>query len=202
MSNPNRASRHLASKGRIPAERNHATSRRSAVHLDRRGLLVRLASSAAIGAGSLAMTGSGVVAQHASSTPGAAAGPAITHRQLQTNGISMHIVEADLDVYTAAYERSGFRGPLGLYRNMDRDWEDLPEVGATGVRQPARFIAGRGDSAVVFLPFEDLVEPMEAAVPNLDQIVLLPGCGHWTQQERPDDVNAGLLDFLDRASGL
>jgi len=39
---------------------------------------------------------------------------------------------------------------------------------------------------------------MEAAVPNLRKVVLLPGCGHWTQQERADDVNAELIDFLRR----
>jgi pimeloyl-ACP methyl ester carboxylesterase len=41
-------------------------------------------------------------------------------------------------------------------------------------------------------------EPMEAAVPNLRRIVLLPRCGHWTQQERPLDVSGELLDFLHR----
>jgi pimeloyl-ACP methyl ester carboxylesterase len=39
---------------------------------------------------------------------------------------------------------------------------------------------------------------MEAAVPNLRRIVLLPNCGHWTQQERPHDVNGELLEFVQR----
>jgi pimeloyl-ACP methyl ester carboxylesterase len=52
-------------------------------------------------------------------------------------------------------------------------------------------------SAVMFGSFE----PMEAAVPNLRKIVLLPACGHWTQQERPAEVNAELLDFLARVVG-
>jgi pimeloyl-ACP methyl ester carboxylesterase len=106
------------------------------------------------------------------------------------------LTEADLDVYAEAYARSGFRGPLGVYRNMDRDWAELPEVGATGVTQPALFVGGRRDSALRFAG--GFVEPMEAGVPNLRKIVLLPGCGHWTQQERPDDVNAELIDFLRR----
>jgi pimeloyl-ACP methyl ester carboxylesterase len=100
--------------------------------------------------------------------------------------------EADLDVYARAYARTGFRGALSWYRNMDRDWEAVPSVGAAGVRAPALFVGGRRDSAVIFGRFE----PMEAAVPNLRKIVLLPGCGHWTQQERPAAVNAELVSFL------
>jgi len=102
--------------------------------------------------------------------------------------------EQDLDEYARAYARTYFRGPLGLYRNQDRDWHEHPEIGTTGVRQPALFIGGRRDPAVLF----GKLEPMEAAVPNLRRIVLLPNCGHWTQQERPGDVNDELLDFLRR----
>jgi pimeloyl-ACP methyl ester carboxylesterase len=102
--------------------------------------------------------------------------------------------DADLNEYALAYARTGFRGPLGVYRNQDRDWHDHPEIGTAGVRQPALFIGGRRDPAVLF----GKLEPMEAAVPNLRRIVLLPNCGHWTQQERPGDVNDELLDFLRR----
>ena len=100
----------------------------------------------------------------------------------------------DLDEYARAYARTGFRGPLGVYRNQDRDWHEHPEIGTAGVGQPALFVGGRRDPAVLF----GKLEPMEAAVPKLRRIVLLPDCGHWTQQERPGDVNDELLDFLRR----
>jgi pimeloyl-ACP methyl ester carboxylesterase len=100
----------------------------------------------------------------------------------------------DLGQYAQAYARTGFRGPLGVYRNQDRDWHEHPEIGTAGVRQPALFIGGRRDPAVLF----GKLEPMEAAVPNLRRIVLFPNCGHWTQQERPADVNDELLAFLQR----
>ncbi|HEY3079622.1 MAG TPA: alpha/beta hydrolase, partial [Chloroflexota bacterium] len=58
--------------------------------------------------------------------------------------------EADLDQYAEAYARTGFRGALGIYRNQDRDWEQHPEIGTTGVKQPALFIGGRRDPAVLF----------------------------------------------------
>jgi pimeloyl-ACP methyl ester carboxylesterase len=104
----------------------------------------------------------------------------------------------DLDQYARAYTRTGFRGPLGVYRSQDRDWHEHPEIGTIGVRQPAIFIGGRRDPAVLF----GNLEPMEAAVPNLYRIVLLPNCGHWTQQERPQDVNDELLAFLARTSTI
>lgn len=113
------------------------------------------------------------------------------------------LTEDDLDVYAAAYARTGFRGSLSGYRNLDADWADLPEVGTIGVEQPALFIGGRRDPAVIFGGGgAEALDAMEAAVPNLRKIVLLPGVGHWTQQERPDDVNLELIDFLDRESGL
>jgi pimeloyl-ACP methyl ester carboxylesterase len=100
----------------------------------------------------------------------------------------------DLDHYAQAYTRTGFHGALGVYRNQDRDWHEHAEIGTVGVRQPALFIGGRRDPAVLF----GKLEPMEAAVPNLRRIVLLPDCGHWTQQERPEDVNDEILAFLRR----
>jgi pimeloyl-ACP methyl ester carboxylesterase len=102
------------------------------------------------------------------------------------------LTEADLQRYAEAYRRSGFWPALGVYRNQDRDWQRHPEIGATGVTQPALFIGGRRDSAVLFGKFE----PMEAAVPQLRKIVLLPACGHWTQQERPREVTGEVVEFL------
>lgn len=106
------------------------------------------------------------------------------------------LTEADLDVYARAYARTGFRGALNRYRNVDRDWEELPQVGAVGVTQPALFVGGERDTAVLF----GSLEPVKAAVPKLRKIVLLPGCGHWTQQEHPTEVNAALLAFLRQES--
>lgn len=63
-------------------------------------------------------------------------------------------------------------------------------VCCTGPRE--LFVGGRRDPAVLF----GRLEPMAAAMPNLRRTVLLPNCGHWTQQERPEDVNDRLLDFF------
>ena len=99
--------------------------------------------------------------------------------------------DADLDYFTAAFAKSGFRGPLNRYRNMDRDWERLPELADAKIHQPAMFITGEKDPVAVFAP----MDPMKMLVPN-HKIVSLPDIGHWTQQEAPERVNAELIEFL------
>jgi len=97
----------------------------------------------------------------------------------------------DLDTYTKAFEQTGFRGPLNRYRNMDRDWEELHELAGSTVQQPALYITGETDPVGTFAP----MDPMKGSVPNL-KIVTVPECGHWTQQEAPEKVNAELIGFL------
>jgi pimeloyl-ACP methyl ester carboxylesterase len=100
--------------------------------------------------------------------------------------------EDELEVYVEAFRRSGFRGPINWYRNLDANWErsaNLPDhVGA-----PALMITAELDP---FLP-PALAEGMERYVPDLER-VMIEGSGHWTQQEKPDAVNRILLDWLDR----
>jgi epoxide hydrolase A/B len=104
------------------------------------------------------------------------------------------LTNADLDYFTAEFERTGFRGGLNRYRNMDRDWEELPELAGARIEQPALFIAGDRDGVIAMMPTG--VETMKQHVPNLRGVVMLPGAGHWTQQERPDAVNEALIAFL------
>lgn len=107
-------------------------------------------------------------------------------------GLPAWLTQEDLDTYVAAFEKSGFRGPLNRYRCMDLDWEELPELQDLKIQQPALFIAGAKDPVISFAP----IDPMKELVPNLTGPVMLPDCGHWTQQEKPAEVNAAILDFL------
>jgi len=101
----------------------------------------------------------------------------------------------DLDYFVSEFERTGFRGGLNRYRNMDRDWEELPQLDGAKVTQPAQFIYGDRDGVIAMNPAGP--ELMKQNVPNLRSIVKLPGAGHWTQQERPDEVNAAMIAFLE-----
>jgi len=104
------------------------------------------------------------------------------------------LTEADLAVYTSEFEHSGFRGPLNRYRNVDRDWEDLAAFRNARIDVPALFIGGDRDGPTMWgMP---AIAAFERTLPQLHRSLILEGCGHWTQQERPDDVNVALVDFL------
>ena len=103
------------------------------------------------------------------------------------------LTEAVLDFYSDEFKRSGFRGPLNYYRNLNLTWR-LTEGAPNSVRQPALFAAGDKDG--VILMAAPALRKMPERVPNLRIDELIPGIGHWTQQEAPQAVNRLLLDFL------
>ncbi len=98
----------------------------------------------------------------------------------------------DLDRCASAFERTGFTGGLNYYRNMDRTWARTEHVADAHVTQPALFIAGDRDLVLRMSP----PQVMDGLVDDLRATVLIPGAGHWVQQERPDETNAALLRFL------
>jgi pimeloyl-ACP methyl ester carboxylesterase len=104
------------------------------------------------------------------------------------------LTEADLDYYTSQFAKSGFRGGINRYRNMDRDWEELPQLAGAKIAQPALFVFGEKDGVVAMNP--SAIDRMKELVPHLRDVVRLPGAGHWTQQERPAEVNAAMIAFL------
>ncbi len=106
------------------------------------------------------------------------------------------ITEADIDFYGEEFERSGFRGALNYYRNIDRNWEITGALSGLQVSVPALYVAGDRDFIVGFPGTEQLLANMKAVVPGLRGIKMLPGCGHWTQQERPSEVSAALIEFI------
>ena len=109
--------------------------------------------------------------------------------------------EADLDFYAGEFRRSGFRGPLNYYRNTDRNWELMAAFADLKVTVPALFVAGDHDLVVAFPGTDQHLANMRKFVPALREIQMLPGCGHWTQQERPGEVNAAIIEFLHSLPG-
>ncbi len=103
--------------------------------------------------------------------------------------------EADLDVFTGEFERAGFRGGLNWYRNIDRNWELMAAFNGKRVAPPALFVSGDRD-LVVSLMGPDWREQMQRAAPNLRDAVMIPGVGHWTQQEASEAVNDAMIAFL------
>jgi len=104
--------------------------------------------------------------------------------------------EADLAVFTEAYKASGFRGGLNWYRNIDRNWELSAPWQDARIHQPSLFIAGSNDAVITGMIGAKRVNELERVLPNLTQKLIIEGAGHWIQQERPDEVNAALIDFV------
>ena len=107
------------------------------------------------------------------------------------------LYEEDLAVYVDAFTRTGFTGGLNLYRNIDRNWEQLAAVDGRTIDMPALFLTGTRDPVTKFMPHQ----AMEGHVTDLREVVLVEGAGHWVQQERPDEVNAALIAWLDGLEG-
>ena len=104
------------------------------------------------------------------------------------------LTEQDLDLVSAEFERTGFRGGLNWYRNLDREWELTSFLTGARIHQPCLFAAGELDDVIAMM--RPAYDTLEESIPNLVKKVLLPGVGHWIQQERPGELNELLLDFL------
>ncbi|MBL1093363.1 MULTISPECIES: alpha/beta fold hydrolase [Streptomyces] len=109
------------------------------------------------------------------------------------------LTEDDLDVYAGEFERTGMTGALNRYRNMDRDWEDLARYGGAPINQPSLFIGGALDASTTWMA--DAIDAYPATLPALASTHILDGCGHWIQQERPEEVNRLLTAWLASLQG-
>jgi len=109
------------------------------------------------------------------------------------------LTEADLDVYTAEFEHTGFAGGLNRYRNVDRDWEDFAAFQGAPIQVPALFVGGDRDGPTVW--GKPAIDRFHETLPRLRRSVILTGCGHWIQQERPEETNRALVEFLNAVRG-
>ncbi|EDL49000.1 alpha/beta fold hydrolase [Erythrobacter sp. SD-21] len=108
------------------------------------------------------------------------------------------LTEQDLDFYEAEFKASGFRGPLNRYRNHVADYEWLQGWQGMRIEQPSLFIGGTRDPATyLFGAVTDPIALMTMFAPKVEGHIL-DGIGHWTQQERPDEVNRILIDWIKR----
>src|ERR1700728_3635125 len=105
---------------------------------------------------------------------------------------------ADVDFYVQQFQHSGFRGGLNWYRNIDRNWELMAPFAGAKIIVPALYMAGDRDLVVAFRGMDQVIAGLAHNGPNVRGTIMLPGCGHWTQQERASEVNAAMIDFLRR----
>ena len=102
------------------------------------------------------------------------------------------LTDAELQVYVDAFTRTGFRGGLNYYRNLDRNWERTATVAERRIPQPALFLTGERDPVRHFMP----AEAMNGWVTDLRVNAVIPHAGHWLQQQAPKAVTSYLLTWL------
>lgn len=94
----------------------------------------------------------------------------------------------ELEVFTSAYETSGFTSSINWYRNLDRNWHLLADADPI-IHQPTLMIYGDRDAV-------QRAANLTTFVPNVEVVSL--DCGHWIQQERPDEINRMIVTWLER----
>ncbi|ORV72397.1 alpha/beta fold hydrolase [Mycobacterium gastri] len=110
----------------------------------------------------------------------------------EPDGLPDWISQDELDHYISEFTRTGFTGGLNWYRNFDRNWETTAELADAKISVPSLFIAGTADPVLSFTRTDRASELITGPYRE----VLIDGAGHWLQQQRPDEVNAILLEFL------
>lgn len=99
---------------------------------------------------------------------------------------------AELQVFIDTFAKTGFTGGINWYRNLTRNWTLSAGI-EEKVRVPGLMIMAEDD--LVLSPA--MAEGMERFVPDLEK-VLIKRCGHWTQQEHPEETNRAMVDWLTR----
>ncbi len=107
--------------------------------------------------------------------------------------------EAHFAEYVAAFSAGGFKGPMDWYRNLDLNWSLTACLQGQKIGQPSMFMVGERDPV---RHYAGQHEPgLKDWLTDLRSQAVLPGAGHWLQQERPDEVNAALIGFLSVVRG-
>ena len=101
----------------------------------------------------------------------------------------------DLAFYVGEFARAGFSGGLNRYRCVDHDWVDLRVWREAPIRQPSLYIGGEKDGPTIW--GAGSIARYAETLPGLHDSVILPGVGHWMQQEDAVGTNKALLDFLE-----
>ena len=106
------------------------------------------------------------------------------------------ITQAEVDHYVEEFTRTGFTGGINWYRNFHRNWEVTPQLDGVKVEVPSYFIAGKQDPVIAMGTTAG-----HHVLSDHRGDLLIDGAGHWVQQEKPDEVNAGLIGFIDSVHG-
>ncbi len=111
---------------------------------------------------------------------------------VESFGGEMFLKPRELDFFVDTFMKTGFTGGINWYRNLDRNWELTKDV-VFKVDVPSLYVGAADD---VVLP-PSSANGMEQMVADLEKQTIAD-CGHWTQQEKPEEVNRIVIDWLKR----
>ncbi len=101
--------------------------------------------------------------------------------------------EEEMRVFVQSFEHTGFGGGISWYRNLDRNWETAPRVGVDPIDVPCLMVTAAWDAALR----PEMAAGMPELIPDLE-MHQIEQCGHWTQQEKPAELNRIMVDWLTR----
>jgi pimeloyl-ACP methyl ester carboxylesterase len=119
-------------------------------------------------------------------------GEAITRFDPSDQG-SQFLTDEELAVFVEAFQRTGFTGGINWYRNFTRNWERAEGLPTRVDGIPCLMITAENDAVLT----PAMAEGMPAMIGDLE-MHMVAGSGHWTQQERPQEVNRLILDWMSR----
>uniref|UniRef100_A0A8C6FBU2 Epoxide hydrolase 2 n=1 Tax=Monodon monoceros TaxID=40151 RepID=A0A8C6FBU2_MONMO len=106
--------------------------------------------------------------------------------------LSKMVTEEDIQFYVQQFKKSGFRGPLNWYRNMERNWQWGRKGLGRKILVPALMVTAEKDFVLV----PEMSKHMEDWIPHLKR-GHIKDCGHWTQMEKPTELNQILIEWLE-----
>ncbi|KAI5167785.1 Bifunctional Epoxide Hydrolase 2 [Manis pentadactyla] len=106
--------------------------------------------------------------------------------------LSRMVTEGDIQFYTQQFKKSGFRGPLNWYRNIERNWQWGCRASGRKILIPALMVTAEKD----FVLTPEMSKHMESWIPHLKR-GHIKDCGHWTQMEKPSELNQILIEWLE-----
>lgn len=120
-------------------------------------------------------------------------GGGFVDRLPKAQGLPTWLSQEELDHYIAEFTRTGFTGGINWYRNLDRNWETTAQLEGVKLAVPSAFLTGSQDPVNLMSP----AAVMDSYVTDHRFTTFVDGAGHWVQQEKPDEVNAALLGFVE-----
>ncbi|KAK9288346.1 hypothetical protein L1049_016799 [Liquidambar formosana] len=110
------------------------------------------------------------------------------------------LTEEDANYFDSIFKKSGFTGGLNYYRALDLNWELTAPWTGSQVKVPVKFIVGDLDVTYNSLGMKEYIHGGEFKkdVPYLQEVVVMEGAAHFCNQEKPDETNKHIYDFIQK----